>query len=780
MDSNDTRFLLLADADDFACTQRDLAWDARTASLGLVQRQPLRLSRPVPAAAMIAWRGAQPLVRDDFGQLGRLSNDGAQFQMSTTWPSNHWPVVRAEAEDGAAAGFGELVLAPVEAPDGTRFTDLALGGELAALPYSDDADTHGLVLVHLRLRWRASCALPERPVRAWVEPIEAQDAGQRSGVDAQDRQARVWLLGNGRLMLVAREAADGALSQSLLTLARADVHRAGAIRLVALDPELPFATDLAALGGGRLALLAPRAPADTAFRNRDCALAVLGAAARAGAQSGADDRDPRAELVRERWPMHSLQSVRFVGAADGRVRYLADNGPRELVPLPQARFPHRAEGTLRRRLDSGQPDCLWHRLLFEGCIPPGCGIAIQARVSDEARGLTSAPWQLQRPPAWRALASELPWDSGRLTPIPGRQGLFEVLLQRPNGRVRELRGRYLQLRLTLTGDGRQTPRIKLLRAWFPRHSWQQAFLPQHFHQQERPAVLTLAEARNEPPTPANGADARERLLAAFEGMLTPLEDQIATAEVLVDPLATPAARLAPLAELLAAAPPAAWPEARRRRWISQVGTIQRLRGTLRGLALALDIATDGLVARGQVIPVENYRLRRTLATILGIEFSDDDHPLTLGTGQSGNSIVGPSLILTDEDASEFLALFAPELAQTEAERETVDAFFDRYARRLTLVLHGEARALRRTCEQVLERETPAAITWVIRETEHPFALGLSPLLGIDSFLEPRPPFGRVTVGATRLDRGDLVRGFAALDPTLVSAARPATGPTSPP
>jgi len=827
MDSNGTRFLLLADAGDFAVAEPALGWDRRTASFGLRQRQELRLPRPAPAAALIAWRAAEVLVLDDGGQIGRLASDRRQLLYSPQWPAQGWEPVRAEIEGTRAADLASLAVAPVTAPGDARFTDLHLGGDgIAALPFSDDADAHGLVLVHLRARWRTQCPLPERPIRAWIAPPSAQAGG--AGARDAVAEPTIWVVGATRLIecagrplplpyrpqperfeplmpnptplrvvaehalpavgqvlalaadaarvvvLATRDGDDGGPPTQLLLVKGLGVD--AGIRGVTLGDGIPFATDIALLDGARIALLAPREAADTGFRNRDCAVMALGCAIDPESDGGTDrdvDRGLTAELVAERYPLHSIASVRFVRALDGRVRYLADDGPRELVALPQARFPGGAAGTLSV-LDSGQPDTLWHRLLLEGCIPHGCSIGIEARVSDQAAALqttesspaSSPDWNAQQPPAWVPRASELPWDRGRLTPIRDRQGLFEVLLQRPNGAVRELRGRYLQLRLTLRGDGRTTPRIAALRAWFPRPSWQQAYLPQHFHQQERPPARTPSAASD--PVAANGADVRERLLAAFEGLLTPIEGRIASAEVLLDPAAAPAPLLDPLGALLASRPPPHWPELRRRRWIGAAGRLQRCRGTLAGLALALDIATDGLVAQGRVVPVENYRLRRTLATVLGIDLSDDDHPLTLGTGQSGNSIIGDSLILTDEDAREFLALFAPELAETEADRETVDAFFDRYARRLTVVLHGSARARRRTVAAILDEHAPAAVQAVIRETEHAFILGLSPLLGIDTLLEPDPPFGRVRLGDTRLGQGDLLRSRATLAPEEVS------------
>ncbi|HSX84513.1 MAG TPA: hypothetical protein VLE50_03865, partial [Cellvibrio sp.] len=173
---------------------------------------------------------------------------------------------------------------------------------------------------------------------------------------------------------------------------------------------------------------------------------------------------------------------------------------------------------------------------------------------------------------------------------------------------------------------------------------------------------------------------------------------------------------------------------------------------------------DGAVSRGQIIPVENYRLRRTLATIIGIDLDDNGHPLTLGTGQSGNSIVGESLILTDETSQEFLALFAPELAETSAQKEEVAAFFDRYAYRLSIVLHGDAQPQRKMIEQFLVQQIPAHMEWKIIESDLPFVLGLSPLLGIDTYLQHAIPWREVILDDTWLGREGITRNHSALSP----------------
>lgn len=787
MDSNGSRFLLLASAADFGERAADCGWDARLGAFALARRDVPRLPEVPAGEARAALEKCVPLVLDGHGQYGRISPDGRRFEFALHWPAaeRDWrPVLAGRAEQSAPTAQA-LSLDPVDAPEGTRFTDLHLGGGgLAALPWSDGSARHGLTLVHLRHRWQAGCRLEVMPRRVWVDGADrVWVAGERAialcrgaplpqpyaprpdrfepaqvnpdplrQLWRQDLPVHAGLLGLAadaeRLYLLVQLDAGEPPRQALI-VRRLDEQPGLPLEVFPIQGGVPYATDLAPVGPDRLALLAPLDAAAQAQSRRDCALVAL--------ERGAEG--PVARLQAERWPMRSLASVRFVRAPDGAARYLAADRPRRLYPLAQARFARHAEAVLTQRLDSGEPDTLWHRLVLEACIPPGCAVRVAVRVCDDWARRGEAGWDEQPEPLWLPQPSELPFDAGRLKPEPGRQGLWEILLQRPNGAVRELRGRYLELRLTLSGDGCQTPAIHAIRVWYPRFSWQRAHLPEHFHQQERPPSMTPGASQA-----ANAADLRERLLASLEGMLTPIEDRIAAAECLLYPESVPAEMLAFMARTLGCRLPPHWPLPRQRRWLGQQGRLQGGRGTYAGLCLALDIATDGAVGRGQVVPVEDFRLRRTLATVLGLDLSDAHHPLTLGTGQSGNSIVGESLILTEEDSREFLALFAPELAAGAQDRRSVQAFFDRHARRVTVVLHGEARALRRTVEEILPQQVPAAVQWVIRETDHPFVLGLAPLLGIDTYLERRPPHGRVVLERTRLGRGDLIANPAAFSP----------------
>lgn len=800
MNSNGSRFVLLQGAPSFRSAARGCAWDADAGALTLARRDQPRLPRVAPARFDELWQAAEPWVLDDHGQLGRLSADRRRIECSLDRLGSRWEPLLAERDpaDGIAADLGGAVLDPVDAPAGMRFTDLHLGGSgLLAAAWTDGLAVHGVTLVHLRRRWQQRLAvggLVGAPRRVWVDaqdrawllteaelvllrggplpqPYQAQPGRFEPEVLNPDPLRELWrqalpahggllgmAAGEARLFVLTRRDTGQAGQGTVLARVLADDAQAAWTRYT-LPATLPAATDLAALDDERVLLLHPLVDGAARGQARDCALLQLAPEAPAST---------RATLLPERWPRRSEAGVRFVRHRDNRPRTRTEDGVRRLHRLAQARFVPEGEALLDELLDAGTPGVQWDRLVLEACVPPGCRLAIDAVASDERepRPGEPPPALLPQPPLQPVPgASELPWADNAAAAHVGRLGgaaaehgatRWELLLQRPDGAVRQLSGRYLRLRLRLAGDGRHTPAVFVLRAWYPRFSWQAQVLPEVMRQQQLPDAADHG--------PANGADLRERVLAAFEGLWTPIEDRVGAAEMLLSPRTAPAAHLPELARWLAQRLPAAWPLERQRRWVAEAGARQRGHGTIKGLVLALDALTDGAVRRGQVVPVEHWRLRRTLATVLGIDMDDTKHPLTLGTGLSGNSRVGDTLILSEDHAKEFLALFAPELARPGFEQAVVQQVFDDFARRLTVVLHGPARELARVVAEALPGLVPATVRWAVRESDHPFVLGLSPLLAIDTYLERQPPPQPVVLERTRLGRGDLLRNPVALSP----------------
>jgi phage tail-like protein len=278
---------------------------------------------------------------------------------------------------------------------------------------------------------------------------------------------------------------------------------------------------------------------------------------------------------------------------------------------------------------------------------------------------------------------------------------------------------------------------------------------------------------------ATQADFLSRFLANFEGVLTPLEDRIAASHLVTDPAVSPPAHLEWLASWIGVAFAPALPEDRRREWLRAAPALARWHGTKRGLALALDVATGGGVRGGEIVLLEHFRLRRLLATLLGVDRTEENDPLLPGLYQSGNSIVGDTLVLAEAERAELLALFRSEVA-TGAENAAVIEFLGRLAHRATVLVHQSVSPqdlglIRR----IAELESPAHVEVGVATATWPLLVGIASLVGVDTYLGPpqRPRPARVDVSS--LGMGDFVLGPIALDPRMSGAAASAPAPQVP-
>ncbi|HEV8460114.1 MAG TPA: phage tail protein [Gaiellaceae bacterium] len=267
-----------------------------------------------------------------------------------------------------------------------------------------------------------------------------------------------------------------------------------------------------------------------------------------------------------------------------------------LVRQPRSRFVE--SGTLVTPVfDGAEPGCVWHRLLIDAALPPGTSLAVWSKAADEEEGLAIAPWLPEPEPRGRASGPEIPFVD--LGPYTSNELLFQ-----------QAKGRYLQVKLELIGDGRVSPRIRSLRAWFPRFSYLEHYLPGVYRED------------------AASASFLDRYLANVEGMSTALEDHVAAAQVLFSPQSTPAEDLDWLATWFALALDPLWDERRRRLFLTNAMRFFQARGTMRGVEMALRFVLDRCLdasvytdtrplslATARI--VESFRTRRTPGVVFG-------------------------------------------------------------------------------------------------------------------------------------------------------------------
>lgn len=455
--------------------------------------------------------------------------------------------------------------------------------------------------------------------------------------------------------------------------------------------------------------------------------------------------------------------------------------PTPLIPLILPAYATQGRVKLKMPIDSHSATTLWHRLYLEAVVPEGCGIRIWLAATPDLKTPTETEWFEHRvgdysapdldpvpSAAWLPKASELPFHDGLLDcpRQPHRSGLFTVLIQRSNRAVSSIQGRYLWVCLDFRGNGHATPEFAALRVYGSRFSYLNQYLPELYHE-------TVFGADADQPGESTPSDFLERFLGNFEGILTPLEDQIAYSDLLTDPRTTPTEALEWLGSWIGVVFDSAYPAQRRRHLLQQAPQLFRQRGTLAGLKLALDLATGGSVRDGEIIVIEDFRLRRTFATILGADLADEADPLLAGLAISGNAYVGDTLILGDETQREFLALFSADLAVTNADAAAINTFFEDLAHRVTLFIHNDVDPqdlglIRR----IVEQEAPAHVITTFAFASYPLLVGLASLVGVDTYLHPGRPPAAVQVNRSRIGLNDLIQRPASLDPRIEGERSP--------
>lgn len=472
--------------------------------------------------------------------------------------------------------------------------------------------------------------------------------------------------------------------------------------------------------------------------------------------------------------LQSRNAGPFVQGSTAPPYYAVGTTMYPLLPLSLNALARSGSATAPRLIDSGSSLTTWHRLLLEAILPPRCGVLIELAATNDAADFSAGaatwfphvfgavdpgPLAPETPSAtWLPIDCEVAFAPAMLPgpPIPNRQGLFMVLAQRADRAVRNLTGRFLGIRVTLSGDRRSTPQIAALRVYASRFSYVGHYLPALYRENKfGPDADAVGRSTHR--------DFLERFTGLFEAQMTRIEDRIAGAYLLTRPESAPAAALDWLGSWIGVSP-AGYPPDRRRARLLAAPDLHRERGTVSGIRRAIDVATGGMCTRGTVLVLEAFRMRHIFATILGADLAIASDPLLPGTSGNSNSFVGDTLFLGDPRNRDFLALFA-ETVSLPGQAAATQQFLDSLAWRITVFVHTQVEpADVNLIARIVDHEKPAHVAASIQTAAQPFMIGLASLLGVNSYLAPEPAPHPAVVDVTQVGRYNTIQHVPSLDP----------------
>lgn len=358
-------------------------------------------------------------------------------------------------------------------------------------------------------------------------------------------------------------------------------------------------------------------------------------------------------------------------------------------------------------LDSGVPRCRWHRVRLDATVPDGTTIAVSVATTEDP---------------------SIPIFDGDWYHAPA--GTIDFLVQQPPGR-------YLAVRLRLSGDGSSTPDIRRVRLDLPRST----------------TLERLPDVYRHDPA---AEDFTERFLSIFDASIEDLDRHITRYPALLDPDSVPDDVLGWLGRLLAVTFAPDWSSERRRRILRAAPDLYRRRGTPEGLSRAIRLVFDvdpvivelgfakpwGLLGRSAHL--EHTRL-----------FGRSTSRMRLGTSR-----------LSDAPLRSFGDPRGDPLAAG--------------AYRIEVLVPTSADVAR--LRHLVATITPAHVVADVRTGSDGFVVGTNSRIGVDTALAPLPApvLGQTQAATAVLGRGSVLRGSRRgphrglrLDPAVIVGERTA-------
>ncbi|GHH66651.1 hypothetical protein GCM10017673_12560 [Streptosporangium violaceochromogenes] len=371
------------------------------------------------------------------------------------------------------------------------------------------------------------------------------------------------------------------------------------------------------------------------------------------------------------------------GEVTNRYTWLGGNLP---GTCPQAGVYVTSGAYVTGLIDSGVSRCRWHRVRVDADVAPGTAVGVGLVVSEDGR-YADSDWQTAPP------------------------GVTDFLVDQPPGR-------FLTLRLRLSGDGASTPVVRRIRLDFPRAT-SADLLPSAFRQD--PAA----------------DDFTERFLSLFDASLEELDRVIERYPALLDPAGVPDRALPWLAGLLGLSFEAGWDARTRRALLAAAPELYRRRGTPWALREAVRIVFGAAPVIDEPAADRRWAQVRRIAGGAGPGLG----AVRLFGRSSSRFRVGGSALGG-----------APLRAFGDPDGDPLAAHAHRF-RVLLPVGSADERALRR----LVDRQAPAHAVGSVRLGGVGFVVGAQSTVGVDTAFVPLPPPVLGGARPLRLNRDGVLR-----------------------